>query len=390
MQLFLNRKKITNIKKITTQILIIALIAIIQSSEAFGDATTDRKKNCLRTWNNKAEARIRNSYTWDKLQNQENRKCGGTAQAYVRQGPVGGSPRSEAQAWRAHNRNDVWAFTNWHAFTPGDDPYILFQNNLLNSNTDFGKGEVNLQNDIDFVSESGSNNDISSNYLTGYMLIENHGLSDFYATYEITVWLPSTEDDELITDDKTIWRSTIKLTKNGVIGTGIFENENSYNITQTDYSTLITFNFESIHIDLPEGDLPYTISTKGHVGHNSNGSESFLSKRDINNAYLSNNAQQLENKEDVLLENFNLSKFDVYPIPSESDIKVEFSTTINETVIIDIYDYSGSKIKTIYNGEAKKETLNTIEISKSEIPAGKYQLLVRIGEKKFIRPILIN
>jgi hypothetical protein len=80
MQLFLNRK-ITNMKKITTQILFIALIAIIQSSEAFGDATTDRKKNCLRTWNNKAEARIRNSYTWDKLQNQENRKCGGTAQA---------------------------------------------------------------------------------------------------------------------------------------------------------------------------------------------------------------------------------------------------------------------------------------------------------------------
>lgn len=52
------------------------------------------------------------------------------------------------------------------------------------------------------MSESGSNNDISSNYLTGYMLIENHGLSDFYATYEITVWLPSTEDDELITDVK--------------------------------------------------------------------------------------------------------------------------------------------------------------------------------------------
>jgi hypothetical protein len=360
---------------------LIAVLAISQIQSVSADAWTKRRNDCwgIFSWRYVAESEVRNTYNWKVLDRQKGAKCSGTAQAYTRVGPSGGSPRAEAQAWRAHNRNDVWVYTNWHGYTPGYDPNILFQNNLLNSESDYGKAIVKIENDIDFITDDGSSNNVSNTFFNGYILLENHGNSDFYATYEIDIWEPLGHDDDVITEEKTIWKSTLLFTQNGVTGTGIFEDKSSFNIISTDSGTLLTFNIDSFNIDLPAGKL-LEIFTRGHSGFNSN-SGSFL------NSIATGQVQEYEKS---LLNKYHLNSFDVYPVPSDGDLKIEFSTNNNETVSIEIYDYTGKKIKTLFNKTTVKDSKNEIELNNREIPNGKYQVLVRVGNQKFVRPILIK
>jgi hypothetical protein len=371
-------------KKIVQQFMICQCLALILITNAHADGGTRRHNRCGTKGNNEAFVHVRQTSNGSILRPKNDRRCGGTAYAGtgVLQNANGRPRLATADAWRAHNRNELKVFTDWSGLTPGYDPYSLFLNKLQNEDMDYGRGVVNLNSDIDFIStdENHVNNNINASSLTGYMLIENHGISDFYTTYEINVWKPENLNDSIITASKIVWRSTIKLTSNGVVGTGIFESQDSYNLNYTDSGIVLTFNFQPLTIQLEEGNILFAIDTKAHVGYNSEGSDEFLQ---------SYNVEQLTNIENNLIQKFGLNNFDIYPVPTTSDLTIDFTTLNKEKVLIEIYDHNGKRVKTLFNDNTYQGIQNQIKLDKEDLPSGRYQLLVDIGDKKFVRGILI-
>ena len=374
--------------KKTTLKVIIMLCMISISEFSFADWRTDSKNTriCVgwRWW-----ARSKVSYICvDKSDEQQtSRKCSGTAQAYSRVGAPGGS-RAEAQGWSSSSRSQGWAFTNVPCLLPGYDPNALFQKNLLNTtDTEESFAKQDISNNMEFTFPNENENysyTVSGSSLSGYMLLSNTSSTDYYSVYDIIIWKDNVDEGVEYSDinpEDIEWRSTITLTKDGVIGTGIFETDQYYSIHETDSGRLLIFNLdENLEVNLTNnGDTKYRLTTRGHVGYNPN-----------NNTWVTATTQSLMRKlEQENLSQNNLKELNTYPNPTTKELNFEVTTISDEKLEIEIYNSNGQLIDKIYKGtteNGKKKVITSDVLINA--PVGIYQIKYRVGNKTFFRQII--
>lgn len=358
------------------------------SEFSFADWRTDSRNTWICSWWRwKATSTVSYICNNASAEQQNGRRCSGEAQAYSRVGPLGGS-RAEAQAWRSSSRNQGWAFTNVTCLLPGYDPNALFQKNLLTTNDvqeSFAKHDIS--NNLEFAFPNENENysyTVNASNLSGYMLLSNTSSTDYYSVYDIIIWkdnVPEAVENSDINPEDIEWRSTITFTKDSVIGTGIFGNDENYSIHETDSGRLLLFNLqENLEINLTNyGNTKYRLTTRGHVGHNPN-----------NNTWFTATTQSLMTKleQDNLHQN-NLKELKIYPNPTTNELNFEVTTISDEKLEIEIYNSNGQLVNKIFNGTTKgeKKKLITSDILINS-PVGIYQIKYRVGNKTFFRQII--
>lgn len=189
------------------------------------------------------------------------------------------------------------------------------------------------------------------------------------------------EGNEDINPEDIVWRSTITLTKEGVVGTGIFESDENYSIHETDSGRVLLFHLPqelefSLNEELSSG---YVFTTRGHIGYNPG-----------NNQWVAATTEGLmkQLEQDLLTEN-HLKELTIYPNPSTNELKVELTTLTDERVEIEIYDSRGQVVNRFFAGNVKKGEKVTITSDLlKDSPKGIYQMKYKIGDKSFVRQII--
>ena len=91
-----------------------------------------------------------------------------------------------------------------------------------------------------------------------------------------------------------------------------------------------------------------------------------------------------DSPEDLLIE----YTLDVYPNPFKKEFEVEFTLDNEEFISIDIFDVSGRKVKSLYNG-LLKSGLHNLDIDASDIAKGSYFIELKLNDSSF-RKIIIK
>ena len=361
---------------------------VLLSEAAFADWKNRRKNTRIcASWRWYARSTVKYICVAKDDETQVNRRCNGTAQAYSRVGALGGS-RAEAQAWTSSSSSTGWAFTNVPCLLPGYDPNSLFQQNLLNAddyNNSFGSQYINT--DMDFLYANDNENyayTVNASSISGYMLLKNTASTDYYSVYDMIISKESihtNEGDDEINPLDIVWRSTITLTRDGVIGTGIFESNENYSIHETDSGKVLLFHLaQNLQVELNKNlSEGYIITTRGHIGYNSN-----------NNQWVAATTKGLMNQlEQNLLTENHLKELTIYPNPSTKELNIELITLTDERVEIEIYDSRGQLVNKVFSGDTKKEEKVTITSDLlKDSPKGIYQMKYKIGDKSFVRQVI--
>lgn len=367
-------------KQLTRYSFFVAFALVFTFSQSNADTYTIKRKNCwgFLSWRYKAGAQVRSAFQSNPLCRQEQGKCSGEASAYCNETQYGKTAIAQARSSSSVNYQYTWS-NGWFLYA-GYPNNALFSSRLLEDEPD-GSSSAEISSNLDFASESSNN--LSATSFTGNLSILNINGADFSASYEIIAWAPVDENDETITDSKTVWKSSITLTAEGVSGTGIFADPSTYTMSQTaDGGLRVTFNFPNgIQVALPDGQN-LELYTRAHSGQREQPNQLSAPVR---------SEQEYQQQQQQLLESFNLETFEVYPVPSNTETQIDLVTKSDEHVTIEVYDFTGKKVKMLCDKDVKGNVKEVIELkTDASLQRGRYQILVRIGNRSFSRPILVE
>jgi hypothetical protein len=193
------------------------------------------------------------------------------------------------------------------------------------------------------------------------------------------LWAPDEDEDTIMTEDKVRWESSITLTKDGVVGTGIFEDDTYYSIVQTDSGrvVLITIN-GPIEIDLDLNEI-IEIFTQQHGGSDFEQFDHQLSEYTFDEIMCNERRS------------FNFTNFNSNYDFQNNVLDLNFKLAVNSHVCISLISQNGQIISNLVNSELKSDMqyVYQFDLANELNSNGQYYFVFLVdNNKRFSIPII--
>ncbi len=210
--------------------------------------------------------------------------------------------------------------------------------------------------------------------------IELNRNSGYKSNVELLVWNPSDDDinekdDETIDKDEILWSLTIEINEDEVLING--KKVDNSNLIKTEINSetiLVEFNNLGFSIDIDETlDMEnITVVLQGDGAPNDTKNIEKAIKKTENN---------------ILNEHI---KFDCYPNPANNKVNVNFSAfnvDNSDEIRIEIYDYTGKKIRALYNGNIVNGAINK-NFDITELNKGIYFITFATSNETYLKKLI--
>ncbi|WP_294208951.1 T9SS type A sorting domain-containing protein [uncultured Chryseobacterium sp.] len=209
-------------------------------------------------------------------------------------------------------------------------------------------------------------------------LKKNNG---FYSDLRFSIWKPTDDtvnfiEDETMDDSEILHQITVKVTDNGLI----FKGE------------LVTEEIKSKFEVVNTGDEIYVVITgltlKFPVDQSISLDEVSVQIEGDGAPDTKANAAKMSANTDLAVAK-NEYQFNVYPNPTSDFITIDFSNNLSEgNTNIQIYNFSGKKVKDVYNGQVNRGNSKSLKIDLSSLPKGEYFILIDSNGKRLSKKII--
>lgn len=355
-------------KKIKLLLLFINLIFL--SNSAFSHGICRNRNSCSGSWNTpwmyKAHVRVSK---WGRPRYRTDKDC-----------PYGGGGDGACSAYR--NNGCAWQYAlndhgNWYfsgsvyrhsrvcsrGFSSSELYYDLLgsipkesndheESDLKTKGTRFEKSAVYIDD------------------ITGFLTAKGN---DTFSSFEVIMWLPSNDNDSIMSEKKVFFKGKIELSNGKVNVTGDFP-KNSYKIFKSDNGEY-TVKFSKLDI---KASLPKGVNGKSDLIEVVGISDGGTVEKNI----ITNTIKKTENSD---------LTFSIHPNPSSDIITIQLNTNSKESYQVKLFDISGKKIKTLSdNVKFDKKNKYTFNLSNINLDKGVYFILLESNNDTYLKKIVFK